>query len=132
MLLQSHDGMISLLPALPAAWKNGSIKGIKARGNFTVDMEWKDGRLASGKIFSAMGGNCRISSLEPIEIIGLKSESVTGENPNPLNTSYGKPNFQNSSQLKGDITVLPAEFVYDFPTQKGKTYIIKVVDILKH
>ena len=53
MLLQSHNGMIDLLPALPDAWKeSGQLKGFRARGNFTVDMKWKDGRVTYYRISS--------------------------------------------------------------------------------
>lgn len=53
MLLQSHNGMIDLLPALPDAWKeSGEIKGFKARGNFTVDFAWKDGKVTRYRITS--------------------------------------------------------------------------------
>ncbi len=53
MLLQSHDGFIDLLPSIPDAWKNyGEIKGLKAKGNFTVDMAWKDGKITTYKISS--------------------------------------------------------------------------------
>jgi alpha-L-fucosidase 2 len=88
MLLQSHDGQISLLPALPAAWQTGSIKGIKVRGNFTIDLNWKDGKLVQSKIYAAVGGNCRVRTLYPVKVVETKSTSVTGDNPNLLYTVF--------------------------------------------
>ena len=58
MLMQSHMGFIHLLPALPDAWKDGCIKGLKARGNFTVDIYWQQGQLSKVVIHSGSGTTC--------------------------------------------------------------------------
>ena len=60
MLMQSQGGYIELLPALPDAWKDGAFKGMKARGNFEVDVTWKEGQITSIEILSNAGAECML------------------------------------------------------------------------
>jgi len=124
MLLQSHAGYIALLPALPKAWKDGSVSGIKARGNFTVSMEWKEGKLVKGKILSGIGGNCRIRTLQPVKIVEVKSVSAKGENRNGLNTVYGIPPYENVTHATLQDLDRTEGYIIDFATEKGKTYTV--------
>jgi alpha-L-fucosidase 2 len=118
MLLQSHDGAVHLLPALPDAWKNGSIKGLKAIGGFEVDIQWENGEIAKAFIKSSLGGICRIRSYVPLEGKGLKR--ATGLNPDAFyNISEIKTPI-NHSNIPPTTLNLKKVYEYDLATQKGE------------
>jgi len=72
-----------LLPALPKAWPTGSVKGLKARGNFEVSMSWKDGKLAGATVESLIGNKARVRTAEAVSVsAGGKAVKVTRPEPN--------------------------------------------------
>jgi alpha-L-fucosidase 2 len=71
MLLQSQNGEIEFLPALPSSWRKGEVRGLRARGGFEVDLKWLDGRLWRVTILSTAGGACRVRLPFPMSITHL-------------------------------------------------------------
>lgn len=120
MLLQSHDGAVHILPALPDNWKEGSVNGIMARGGFEISMEWKERKVAEVTVHSRLGGNLRLRTYT--RLLGENMVKAEGENPNnffkPVNTA--SPIISDKATLKG--VSLTEVFEYDIPTRAGKTY----------
>jgi alpha-L-fucosidase 2 len=82
-LLQSHADEISLLPALPPSWTEGSVTGLKARGGFTVDMQWKDGKLQFATIHStAASGRCKLRYADKTAVLSTDSPQAVRVDPN--------------------------------------------------
>jgi alpha-L-fucosidase 2 len=119
MLLQSHDNAVHLLPALPDAWSQGEVKGLQARGAFTVDMKWADGQLQQATITSKIGGTLRLRSYVPLKGNGLRE--ATGACPNPLFASPEIPKPLHSSELS-ELQLIPVKkvFEYDIDTTPGQ------------
>jgi alpha-L-fucosidase 2 len=88
MLLQSHNGYIELLPALPSAWKNGEVKGLVARGGFVVDIKWENNQLVSSKIYSKNGGFCLVRYKEKTTELPNTEKGKACELDQQLNVNY--------------------------------------------
>lgn len=120
MLLQSHDGAVHLLPALPDAWRKGTVSGLVARGGFVVDMEWDGVQLSQAIIHSRLGGNLRLRSYVPLKGEGLCE--AKGENTNLVFQRAGIKEPLVAKDIHPQFPMLYKVYEYDIMTEPGKTY----------
>jgi alpha-L-fucosidase 2 len=124
MFMQSHDGFIYILPAVPGVWKSGNITGLMARGGFEISITWKKGQLEKLTVYSKIGGNCRLRVKTPIKAEnGIVLSEAKGDNPNPL---FAVPVIKTpiiSEKAKLNPLVISNTQVYDLATEAGKTYV---------
>lgn len=123
MLMQSYDGNIFILPALPDALPSGTISGLKARGGFEIDLEWKQGEVTKLTIKSRLGGNCRLRLAEGTQLKGkVDLIEALGENSNPFYRVHAikDPLISDKADLKG--YALPKTKLVEFDTKAGEVY----------
>jgi alpha-L-fucosidase 2 len=123
MLMQSQEDAIHLLPALPTVWAAGSIKGLVTRGGFVIDMTWKNNKVSTLKIYSKIGGNCRLRLENTLTASkGIQLKKAKGKNPNPLfyDVTIKKPIISEKAVIK--TMKLPKYNEYDLEMKAGQTY----------
>lgn len=124
MLVQSHDGAIQLLPALPDVWPSGSVKGLVTRGGFVVDVTWKDHKLETVRIRSKLGGNCRLRVYNELKApANVQLAKAKGANSNPFFLVADVKHPLVSDKAKLNPVQVKQVFEYDIPTAAGKVYV---------
>ena len=125
MLVQSANGEVHLLPALPDAWPDGSISGIKARGGFEiVDLVWKDGKIEKVTVKSDLGGNLRLRVPNAMVTKEGAMTPAKGDNSNPFYYVEETPAPVISDKANLEKPQLNPGYSYDLATEAGKTYIL--------
>ncbi|MPR35998.1 glycoside hydrolase family 95 protein [Salmonirosea aquatica] len=125
MLVQSADGAVHLLPALPDVWSAGRISGIRALGGFEVEsMAWKEGQLTQVKIKSTLGGNLRLRVPNALAVREGTLKAADGSNTNPFYQLPETPAPIIAPSADLSEPNLKATLVYDLPTQAGKVYTL--------
>jgi len=125
MFMQSANGEIHLLPAIPDVWQTGgSITGLRAIGGFQiVSIEWKDGKVIKAVIRSTLGGNLRLRVPNAMKLsAGGVLKIATGKNSNSFFQVEETPAPVVSSKATITATALKETMLYDIATQAGKTY----------
>jgi alpha-L-fucosidase 2 len=130
MFMQSHDGAIYVLPAVPDIWSHGRIGGLRARGGFVIEnLEWNNGKITALKIKSTIGGNLRLRSVSPLSMAnGDKLTAAQGDNPNPLFKTPDIPKPIISPEAKLNPPAVKPVLEYDVPTEAGGYYSFKAMD----
>lgn len=122
MLLQSHDGAVHLLPALPAAWHEGEVRGLKARGNYEVDIRWHEGVIDEAIITSNIGGTLRLRSAVPLQGEGLSK--AIGTCPNLLLRNVPIADAEISGECNVTSSLPLFLYEYDLVTEPGGKYVV--------
>ncbi|MBV7531093.1 glycoside hydrolase N-terminal domain-containing protein [Chitinophaga sp. sic0106] len=124
MLLQSQDGAVEILPALPDSWKEGTVNGLVARGGYTVGITWKDNKPVKVTVTAKLGGNLRLRLSNSWKPVASGVASAKGANPNPFYQlmEVAKPLISAEAPAVSKTALHTSD--YDLPTVAGKTYVI--------
>lgn len=126
MLVQSHNGYIQLLPALPDAWPSGEVKGLVARGGFVIDLKWNEGKILKLTVLSRLGGDCRIKVPEEMTCKETDLYDSSAESGNQLLQQPILVPFINTSGAKLADMQIDSGKTYQLGTITGKTYHFEV------